>query len=114
MSSSHSTLLSCGRISCSKEGYDYCPFCGYMVDEVKPPADLPNGSSELKAWQHKERLLKYDKDFAQRTKIFDDQADYYNKSSWLSEEQRLQAEEKEEERSRKMHQRENMQLNLDL
>lgn len=26
--------LYCGRISCSEEGYDFCPFCGYMVDEV--------------------------------------------------------------------------------
>lgn len=26
--------LYCGRISCSEEGYDHCPFCGYMVEEV--------------------------------------------------------------------------------
>ncbi len=26
--------LYCGRISCSKEGYDFCPFCGYMVEDV--------------------------------------------------------------------------------
>ena len=26
--------LYCGRISCELEGYDYCSFCGYMVDEA--------------------------------------------------------------------------------
>jgi hypothetical protein len=26
--------LYCGRISCSVEGYGYCPFCGMMVDEI--------------------------------------------------------------------------------
>ena len=26
--------LFCGRISCTKEGYDFCPFCGFMVEEV--------------------------------------------------------------------------------
>lgn len=28
--------LSCGRISCAKEGYDYCPFCGCLVEENAP------------------------------------------------------------------------------
>lgn len=27
--------LYCGRISCVEEGYDYCPFCGYMVEDVR-------------------------------------------------------------------------------
>jgi hypothetical protein len=31
--------LYCGRISCTLEGYDFCSFCGYMVEEVK--ADGP-------------------------------------------------------------------------
>jgi hypothetical protein len=26
--------LYCGRISCTEEGYDFCPFCGYLVDDV--------------------------------------------------------------------------------
>ena len=29
--------LYCGRIACQEEGYDFCPFCGYLVEEVKPP-----------------------------------------------------------------------------
>lgn len=27
--------LYCGRISCAEEGYDYCAFCGYMVEDVR-------------------------------------------------------------------------------
>ena len=26
--------LYCGRISCVVEGYDFCPFCGLMVEEI--------------------------------------------------------------------------------
>jgi hypothetical protein len=36
------------------------------------------------AWQHKERLLRYDRESAQRTVIIDDQADYYSSSAWLT------------------------------
>ena len=27
--------LYCGRISCVEEGYDYCPFCGFMVEDIR-------------------------------------------------------------------------------
>lgn len=27
--------LYCGRIACEREGYGFCPFCGYLVEEVK-------------------------------------------------------------------------------
>ena len=27
--------LYCGRISCTQEGYDFCPFCGWMIEEIK-------------------------------------------------------------------------------
>jgi Putative zinc finger motif, C2HC5-type len=30
--------LYCGRISCELEGYDFCAFCGYMVEEIKAEA----------------------------------------------------------------------------
>lgn len=29
--------LYCGRISCEKEGYNFCPFCGHFVELVQPP-----------------------------------------------------------------------------
>jgi hypothetical protein len=27
--------LYCGRISCVKEGYDFCGFCGYLMEEIR-------------------------------------------------------------------------------
>lgn len=49
--------LYCGRISCAAEGYDYCPFCGLMVETVIDGIDT-------KAWIQKERLLRFDREFA--------------------------------------------------
>mmetsp|Transcript_7321 Transcript_7321/g.11110 ORF Transcript_7321/g.11110 Transcript_7321/m.11110 type:complete len:327 (+) Transcript_7321:109-1089(+) len=102
--------LFCGRIICVKEGYDFCSFCGFQVEEVK----VPTGESDNAAWLHKERLLKFDRDFAQRTVILDDQADYFSNktSTWLSAEEQEDAEEKDEERRRNIHQRKHPQLNI--
>jgi len=77
--------LYCGRIICEAEGYDFCPFCGFMVE---PPTG-GNG----KAFLQKERLLRFDRDFARRTKVFDDQADYQAPSTWMTEDEKKEAEE---------------------
>jgi len=74
------------------------------------------GDSALKdeAWKHKERLLRYDREFAQRTVILDDQADYYNDttSAWLTEEEQEVAANNEHQRYDDIHKRKKMQLNL--
>jgi hypothetical protein len=31
--------LHCGRVSCQKEGYDFCPFCENLVQPVVPPPE---------------------------------------------------------------------------
>ncbi|KAL7565481.1 hypothetical protein ACA910_012220 [Epithemia clementina (nom. ined.)] len=74
--------LFCGRISCEKEGYDYCPFCGYLVERVV------GGGSDA-ASIHKERLLRFDREYAKRTVVLDDQADYFTQQSlnWVDKEQ---------------------------
>eukprot|EP00531_Pseudo-nitzschia_arenysensis_P002256 CAMPEP_0116120132 /NCGR_PEP_ID=MMETSP0329-20121206/3016_1 /TAXON_ID=697910 /ORGANISM="Pseudo-nitzschia arenysensis, Strain B593" /LENGTH=308 /DNA_ID=CAMNT_0003613889 /DNA_START=187 /DNA_END=1113 /DNA_ORIENTATION=+ len=77
--------LYCGRIICEAEGYGFCPFCGFMVEEAVDG----NG----KAFLQKERLLRFDRDFARRTQIFDDQADYQAPSTWMTEEEKEEAEE---------------------
>ena len=46
-----------------------------------------------KAFLQKERLLRFDRDFARRTQIFDDQADYQAPSTWMTEEEKKEAEE---------------------
>mmetsp|Transcript_6061 Transcript_6061/g.12468 ORF Transcript_6061/g.12468 Transcript_6061/m.12468 type:complete len:306 (-) Transcript_6061:179-1096(-) len=80
--------LYCGRIICEKEGYGFCPFCGFMVEEAVDG----NG----KAFQQKERLLRFDRDFARRTQVFDDQADYQVPSTWMTEEEKKEAEENQQ------------------
>mmetsp|Transcript_8590 Transcript_8590/g.12886 ORF Transcript_8590/g.12886 Transcript_8590/m.12886 type:complete len:345 (+) Transcript_8590:41-1075(+) len=95
--------LHCGRISCTKEGYGYCPHCGYLVDR----STMPEGAKFDKAVMHKERLLQFDRDSASRTVVFDSQADYYSnsKSNWLTKEEQLDAEMKEESRRKDLHDR---------
>jgi NACalpha-BTF3-like transcription factor len=91
--------LYCGRISCKKEGYGYCPFCSNLID-------VPSKNKSLdSATLHKERLLKFDRDAARRTIIYDDQADYYSNSTstWLSEDEQQFAKVKEDERQKELH-----------
>ena len=130
--------LYCGRITCEKEGYGFCPFCGYLVEEVVPPSGgdqyvtmvaciifratrgrrthfhllTPRSvsihrSSTDEAWKHKERLLRYDREFAQRTIILDDQSDYYNRqtSMWSTDEEQAEAARLEQERHDDIHKR---------
>jgi len=142
--------LYCGRIACEREGYGFCPFCGYLVEEVKSsgggdpyvlavnvcflPAILTVHHGDLtcqsalsfilfsfcrsstdEAWKHKERLLRYDQEFAQRTVILDDQADYFNNqmSMWSTDEERAEAARQEQQRQDDIHKRK-MQMNLGL
>ncbi|VEU38497.1 unnamed protein product [Pseudo-nitzschia multistriata] len=81
--------LYCGRICCEAEGYGFCPFCGFMIE-----APVAGGSG--KAFQQKERLLRFDRDFARRTEVFDDQADYQGPATWMTEEEQKEAEANEQ------------------
>jgi hypothetical protein len=71
-------------------------------------------SSKVKAWQHKERLLRYDRESAKRTVVLDDQADYYSNqiSSWLTEEEQANAGEMDDEQRSNLHQRKKQTLNI--
>ena len=105
--------LHCGRIACQKEGYGYCPFCGYRIEKTR--VNVGAGEKFEKALLHKERLLKFDREFTKRTTILDDQADYYSnsKSQWLEENERADAEEKDDDRRKELHERKNQTLKLD-
>eukprot|EP00540_Astrosyne_radiata_P005819 CAMPEP_0116864250 /NCGR_PEP_ID=MMETSP0418-20121206/24713_1 /TAXON_ID=1158023 /ORGANISM="Astrosyne radiata, Strain 13vi08-1A" /LENGTH=81 /DNA_ID=CAMNT_0004499441 /DNA_START=87 /DNA_END=335 /DNA_ORIENTATION=- len=67
-----------------------------------------------RAWLHKQRLLRFDREFAQRTVVLDDQADYFNHqtSTWLSEEEKAEATELESKRHDDLHTRKKQQLKL--
>jgi hypothetical protein len=55
-----------------------------------------------RAWVQKERLLRFDREFARRTEIFDDQADYRGPSTWMDAEERQVAEEKQTKQLEKL------------
>ena len=99
--------LYCGRISCAREGYDFCAFCGLQVEEVME-------KSSDAATVHKNRLLRFDREFARRTVIFDDQADYFSNqtSTWLTEDEKAEAKEIESDRQTKLHTRKKQMLDI--
>ena len=107
--------LHCGRIACETEGYGFCGFCGYLIEKVAVAGHNRDGKFD-KALLHKERLLKFDREFTKRTHVYDDQADYFSNttSTWLDERERNDAEEKDEARRKDIHERKKHTLTLDL
>ena len=53
---------------------------------------LCSEGSNDKARIQKDRLLRFDRDFARRTEIIDDQSDYQMPTTWMTEEEREDAE----------------------
>lgn len=106
--------LHCGRIACELEGIDdYCHFCGYFVDEFRPRVDATGGGDANRdakmasAMRHKERLLEFDRTSAARTRIHDDQEDYFSAatSMWSTEQEREDNLAMEDSRQQKVHER---------
>jgi hypothetical protein len=111
--------LHCGRISCEAEGYDFCPFCHILIEDFSKRVQQQScsnsaSSSSALALLHKERLLEFDRTAAARTKILDDQEDYFisSNSMWSTQAEQDDAKEKEEERRRKLHERQKQVLNI--
>jgi uncharacterized Zn finger protein (UPF0148 family) len=104
----HKHTHSCGRISCHKEGYDFCPFCGLAVEAPSAGTDA--------AWRHKERLLRFDRDSVQRMVVLDDSASesaaVTNSMAWLTEDERTAAQEQQAAHDRSLAQRSKIKLDL--
>lgn len=89
-----SNCLSCGKIVCEQEGEGPCNFCGALVlKEESTYAGLsdmavPLSEVEAAAEAYAKRLVEYDRNSSSRTKVIDDQSDYYEieGNSWLSAE----------------------------
>mgnify|MGYP001126520217 CR=1 FL=1 len=85
--------LHCGRVACKQEGPGPCFFCGNLVamsqEDVQKRLDK---NPKLKAaLEHRDRLLEFDRTSTRRTKVIDDQAEYYHVEEgnvWLSEEEK--------------------------
>ncbi|XP_037295269.1 activating signal cointegrator 1-like [Manduca sexta] len=94
--------LQCGRVVCKQEGSGPCLFCGNLVctpeeqrelnSKTKASAKLKESlleRSRPKGWEaavsHRNRLLEYDRTSERRTRVTDDDSDYFSANSvWLS------------------------------
>jgi hypothetical protein len=87
-----SNCLSCGKIVCEQEGEGPCSFCGALVlmegstYAGLTDAGVPSSETEAAAEAYAKRLVDYDRNSAARTKVYDDQSDYFEMegNSWLS------------------------------
>lgn len=107
--------LKCGRIVCEQEGSGPCLFCSrpvYSRDELHNNPQLSklaqgdDGGSLAGALQLKDRLLEYDKASEVRTRVIDDECDYFSTNSvWLSKEMKEELRKKEQQLQELKHSR---------
>ncbi|XP_064608774.1 activating signal cointegrator 1-like isoform X2 [Liolophura sinensis] len=138
-----SNCVSCGRVVCEQEGSGPCLFCGELVCTQEEQEILSRGSKKSeklrqfltkgdnrdylpttvakmeagfeKALQHKDRLLDYDRTSVSRTKVIDDESDYFaSNSKWLSKSDRAALKKREAElRSKRHASRKDRKITLD-
>jgi len=97
-----SNCLKCGRISCDQEREGPCFFCGdsftsETTGEDENEEEENTKGALKKALKHRNRLLKYDQNFEERTKVIDLENEYYdsNKTNiWASEQEEAERKEK--------------------
>lgn len=92
--------MNCGKIQCLQEGTEECIVCGTEFEKKEVVLKQCNENpSLLKAYEHKEKLLKFQKDFYSKLQIIDDFSDWYEVmgNSWLDADQRQFAALKDEE-----------------
>ena len=106
--------IKCGRVVCKQEGSGPCLFCGHLVCTKEEQEVLNRGSrksdklmekllksteAQSKAELHKNTLLEYDKTSEKRTKVIDDESDYFatDTDKWQSEDERKKLKEREKE-----------------
>ena len=128
--------LSCGRIVCEQEGAGPCMFCNTMIlskeeeaGGATQPKPITNKSTKMnksasvkdvaediaKAVKHKDTLLEYDRTSEKRTRVFDDESDYFDSNSrWISKENREILQSKEMELKEKKYDRRNNVVKVDL
>lgn len=122
--------LRCGRIVCAQEGPGPCLFCanGAMVVTKDQQEVLDRGSKQserlrkkllydaaqeeeeeskrkAKAEAQKNRLLEFDRTSEKRTKVIDDESDYFSVDAykWMTEDQKKKFKAKEQEINSKKH-----------
>jgi len=132
--------LSCGRVVCAQEGSGPCMFCNTLVCTKEEQEVLgrqsrkseqlllklagdsreqyKDNSANEKAYQKaldsKNMLLDFDKSCEKRTKVIDDESDYFNIDSnkWLTPEQRAALAKKSEQLQEERHNRSRRDIKL--
>ena len=94
--------LECGRIHCLQEGDKKCISCGaplVLKDDYKKQLELMKDNNLKNANLHKDKLLKFQKEFYSKLQIIDDFTDWYEVSNntWLDEQSREEAKKKDED-----------------
>lgn len=113
--------LNCGRIVCVQEGSGPCFFCGELVcspDEqillrsnTKQADNLYNKLMDQKpnkdledSLKQRDKLLEFDRNSSRRTKVIDDESDYFQSNSiWLSHDERKKLQKQEDEALARKH-----------
>merc|ERR1712238_630728 len=106
--------LHCGRIACSYEIDNlHCVYCGFVIETINAVSQTSIIAND-KALLHKERLLKFDREFTRRTVIYDDQADYFRNSTstWLTEEEKAVAKQDDTSQRKNLHERKKQTLTI--
>ncbi len=92
--------MECGRTHCLQEGEFYCIECkSQLFSKNEFLKKCVNDESLKKCYDHKEKLLKFQKEFYSKMNIIDDYTDWYeiSNNTWISKEMREIAKEKDEE-----------------
>ncbi|CAM9758466.1 unnamed protein product, partial [Scytosiphon promiscuus] len=119
MGKTHDVVInctSCGKIACVKEGGFGCSFCGSALPStgreprrstsgggdsggaVQAGGAEPQSAALKEALERKDRLLLFDRTSASRTRVLDDQGDYFTSHNWLSQGEREKGEAEEKAR----------------
>ncbi|XP_076751440.1 activating signal cointegrator 1 [Xylocopa sonorina] len=113
--------LNCGRIVCTQEGAGPCFFCEELVCSPKERTILSSNTKQAdqlynklmnqkpsknleESIKQRDKLLEYDRNGVQCTKVIDDECDYYQSSNiWLTATEREKSQKLEEEISERKH-----------
>ena len=92
--------IECGRIHCLQEGDKNCINYGAkLITKKDYESQLVFDNAAKKAYNHKNKLLHFQKEFYSKLEIVDDFTDWYEVSNntWLDEKTRLEAKKKDEQ-----------------
>ncbi|XP_076182818.1 activating signal cointegrator 1 isoform X2 [Ptiloglossa arizonensis] len=113
--------LNCGKIVCTQEGAGPCFFCGELVCSPKEQTILSSNTKQAEhlykklmnqkpikdleeSLKQRDKLLEYDRNGSQCTKVIDDECDYYQTNNiWLTAKNREKLQQLEKDMDAQKH-----------